>query len=914
MPPRRKTQSEADYREIFDAAGDALFVHDAETGEVVDINRKMTEMYGFRRDELDLLNAHLRTYEEPPYSFEDRIRHVKRAMEAGPFVIEWQAKHRDGHRFWVEVSLKRASIGGRDRILAAVRDIAQRKAAEEALRQSEVRYRAVVESQAELIIRIRLDGTVTFVNEAMCRFAGVAREALVGANAMSFLSEADQARVRGLIAATAPDRGPLAGETPIQVAPGRVQWMAWEGRGFFDEAGRLTELQAVCRDITERKAAEEALRQSEARYRAVVESQAELIFRELPDGTITFVNEAACRFMRMSRDQLVGTNVFAFLSEADRDEIRKIIASSTPDRPDSGGEHRVMVPPTGEVRWVQWTARGFFDDQGQPLEGQIVARDITDHKRAEEARQAAEAALRQERDRAQSYLEIAGVVLVALAADQTVTLINKKGCEVLGRGQEEIVGRNWFDTFVPQGVRDAAKAVFSELMRGRVQVAEYYENPVWTAKGEERLIAWHNTVLRDEAGRVVGTLSSGEDITDRKRLEEELREAQKMEAVGQLAGGIAHDFNNLMTGILCHAGLLKTGSKPGDEVHETAGIIEAAARRASDLTGQLLGFARRGKHQDVPVDLCETVRTVIRLVGVAMERRIRIEVDCPGGAVWTHGDPAQMEQVILNLAVNARDAMPAGGRMGFAIREVVLDPSTMLRVALSGSKGDEKACAGRAGAKPGRYVCVAVSDTGCGIPDEIRGHLFEPFFTTKPLGKGIGMGLAMVYGIAKNHGGWVEVTSQVDRGSTFTVYLPVSAAPRPQERRRPEPSTCGVGCILLVDDDEAIRQGASRMLTAAGYRVASAANVDEALRAYDSFGCKVDLVIIDMVMPGGDGGACFHALRRLDPTVKAILCTAGGVDEAAARELLGEGMVGFIPKPFQMDQLAAAVRKALAGG
>jgi len=889
MPPRRKTQSEADYREIFDAAGDALFVHDPETGEVVDINRKVTEMYGFRRDELDLLNAHFRTYVGPPHSFEDRVRHIKRAMEAGPFVFEWLAKHRDGHRFWVEVSLKRAFIGGCDRILAAVRDITQRKAAEEALRQSEARSRAVVESQTEMIIRVRPDGTVTFVNEAMCRFAGVAREALVGANAMLFLSEADQARVRGLIAATASDRGPLTGETAIQVAPGRVQWMAWEGRGFFDEAGCPTEFQAVCRDITERKAAEEALGRSEEKWRSLFEQTLDGISVIGQEGIIE-VNEAYARVHGRPKAELIGHPVWDFLLPHEKDRAQRRIAELLKGpAPDRINQYQ-LVRPDGTTAWMEVRSRAATWD-GKPAI-QSITRDITERK-------AAEAARRQERDRAQSYLEIAGVVLVALAADQTVTLINKKGCEVLGRGQEEIVGRNWFDTFVPQGVRDAAKAVFSELMGGRVQVAEYNENPVWTAKGEERLIAWHNTVLRDEAGRVVGTLSSGEDITDRKRLEEELREAQKMEAVGQLAGGIAHDFNNLMTGVLCHAGLLKAASRPGDEVHETAGIIEAAARRASDLTGQLLGFARRGKHQDVPVDLCETVRTVIRLVGGAMDPRIRIEVDGPGGAVWTHGDPAQMEQVILNLAVNARDAMPAGGRMGFAIREVVLD---------------EKACAGRAGAKPGRHVCVAVSDTGCGIPDEIRGHLFEPFFTTKPLGKGIGMGLAMVYGIAKNHGGWVEVTSQVDRGSTFTVYLPVSAAPRPQERRRPEPSTCGVGCILLVDDDAAIRQGASRMLTAAGYRVASAANVDEALRAYDSLGCKVDLVIIDMVMPGGDGGACFHALRRLDPTVKAILCTAGGVDEAAARELLGEGMVGFMPKPFQMDQLAAAVRKALAGG
>jgi len=886
-PARGGPGSEADYREMFGAANDALFILDAETYEVIDINRKTTELYGFRRDELDLLNAHFRTYADPPHSFEDRVRHVKRAMEAGPFVVEWQAKHRDDHRFWVEVSLKRASIGGRDRILAAVRDITDRKQAEEALRQSEARYRAVVESQTELIIRLRPDGTVTFVNDAMCRFAGVAREALVGANAMSFLSEADQARVRCLIAATVPGRLPLAGETPIQVAPGRVQWMAWEGRGFFDEAGRLTELQAVCRDVTERKAAEGALSQSEARYRAVVEAQTELVVRFTGAGVLTFVNDAYCRYFGKTRDELIGASFLPWLPPEDREAAARRFDAITVADPVVEHEHRAIMP-SGEVRWMHWFNRGIFDSQGRLIEVQATGRDITDRK-------AAEAALRQSEVNYRLLFEN-NLNGIAIISEGRVLRANKAFCDVHRIAPEAVVGKAITDLVHP----DDHERVLRDLKAMSKGEPVNREGNFFIVRGDGTAgwVELHVGQMMWEGKPAYLTIV--QDITDRKRLEEELREAQKMEAVGQLAGGIAHDFNNLMTGVLCHAGLLKAASRPGDEVHETAGIIEAAARRASDLTGQLLGFARRGKHQDVPVDLCETVRAVVRLVGGTMDPGIRVEVDCPEGAVWTHGDPAQMEQVILNLAVNARDAMPAGGRMGFAVRQVALE---------------EKACAGRPGAKPGRYASVAVSDTGHGISEEIRSHLFEPFFTTKPLGKGIGMGLAMVYGIAKNHGGWVEVTSQVGRGSTFTVYLPVSAAPRPRPPKAgPEPSDRGVGCILLVDDNAAIRQGASRMLTAAGYRVASAASTDEALRAYDSLGCKVDLVIIDMVMPGGGGRECFHALRRLDPGVKAILCTAGGADEAAARELLGEGMAGFLPKPFQMDQLAAAVGEALAGG
>jgi nitrogen-specific signal transduction histidine kinase/CheY-like chemotaxis protein len=410
-----------------------------------------------------------------------------------------------------------------------------------------------------------------------------------------------------------------------------------------------------------------------------------------------------------------------------------------------------------------------------------------------------------------------------------------------------------------------------------------------------------------------------QDITERVRLENDLREVQKMEAVGQLAGGIAHDFNNLLTGILCSAQLLKTGPGVPKAVYETADVIEKAACRAAELTSQLLGFARRGKHQDIPVDLGASIRTVIQLMGGAIDPRVAVEAALPPEPVWVHGDPNQMEQVVLNLAMNARDAMSGGGRLTFAAEPIDLDAA---------------ACAGRPGARPGRYVVLRVSDTGCGIGEEIRDRIFEPFFTTKPVGKGTGMGLAMVYGITRNHGGWVEVDSTVGKGTTFRVYLPalVGKAPRriaegeggvAKKGRRPRASSGrrtapksprgapAVPCVLVVDDDEMVRKSLTRMLTSLGYSVVTAASGREAVATYGMFGSSVDVVIIDMAMPDLDGRECFQALHRLNPHVKAILCT-GGPGDAATRDMVGQGMVDFIQKPYQAEQLAAAIAKALA--
>ncbi len=884
-------QSESNYRAVFNSVNDILFVHDIETGDAVDFNQRASEVFGFGPGEIDLLNAHFRREADPPYSYEDQMRWLRKTAEGPPQVFEWLAGDRNGRRFWVEVSVRRATIGARDRLLAVLRDIGDRKQAEEALRRSEEQHRLLFEQSVDGIIVGGVGGCIVSANPAMCRILGRPPNEIVGSNVLSHIHPDDLpiARKRADVLKSA--AAPLPGQVYRLVRPDgapvwvemRSQRLQWEGRpGFL----------IIVRDITERRQAEEALRASEARYRAVVEFQTELICRFTEGGTLTFVNEAYCRYFGKRREELIGVSFLPMIPEADRASVRERLASIRRDHAVVTHEHRAVLP-SGEIRWMHWTNHGLFDDQGRLVECQAIGRDITERRQTEEALRSSEARYR-------AIVEDQTEMITRFTPDGRATFVNEALCRFFGKPRDQILGHAFMPHVHPDDVPLVEAAIGSLTPEHPV---ETHENRNLMPSGEVRWMQWTNRGIFDAQGRMVEVQAVGRDVTERVRLEEELAEALKMEAVGQLAGGIAHDFNNLMTGILCHAGLLKDNPGPAEDVREAAGLIEGAARRAAELTSRLLGFARRGKLQDVPVDLNAAVETTVSLLRRSLDSRIRVRTCFQADRAVVRGDPVQMEQVVLNLAFNARDAMPEGGDMVF---------TTEVRD-LTEAEG-----AGHPRAAPGPHVVLAVQDTGCGIPDEIRDRIFEPFFTTKPRGRGTGMGLAMVYGIARNHGGWVDVDTAVGRGSTFRVFLPEAheeapdaepAAEAPPSARAGVPAT-GPGRILVVDDEALVRNVVDRMLTGLGYKVVTADDGRQAAELYRRFHRDIDLVIVDMVMPEMDGRECFRALRGIDPAVRVILST-GQAGEGTIQDVLDEGMVGFVQKPYQAAQLAEAVRRAL---
>ncbi|MBN2209067.1 MAG: PAS domain S-box protein [Candidatus Coatesbacteria bacterium] len=389
------------------------------------------------------------------------------------------------------------------------------------------------------------------------------------------------------------------------------------------------------------------------------------------------------------------------------------------------------------------------------------------------------------------------------------------------------------------------------------------------------------------------------DVSEHQQLEERRRHSQKIEAVGELAGGIAHDFNNLLTGILGHANLIKLDAEPGSSIYDAAETIEKTSQRASELTQQLLGFARRGQHQIVPIDMHRTIKDVVKLITPTFDRSIRITLDLTARNSTVVGDPGQIQQALMNLAVNARDAMPDGGELTFHSEVVDLNPGE---------------CDALPGLSPGRYLVVEVVDTGIGIPDDVQSRVFEPFFTTKKQGEGIGMGLAMVYGIVSNHGGCVRIKSSPGEGATFRLFLPLEKGKATDTAARSEGELLGgTERILLVEDEAVVRNVTSHVLRRLGYQVETVANGAEAVSYYRSHHGEIDLVIIDMIMPEMGGGECFEALKRLNPNVKAILAT-GYSTNGKAQNILNAGVRRLIQKPFRMSVLATAVRDVLDEG
>jgi two-component system cell cycle sensor histidine kinase/response regulator CckA len=385
------------------------------------------------------------------------------------------------------------------------------------------------------------------------------------------------------------------------------------------------------------------------------------------------------------------------------------------------------------------------------------------------------------------------------------------------------------------------------------------------------------------------------DISERRMLEERLRRSAKMQAIGDLAGGVAHEFNNMLTGILGYANMLRLTAEPGTAVHESARTIEKAAERAADLTRKLLAFAGRGRQRRDAVNLHEVIAEAIAQFRQTLSDNISVSFEMNSEDIVITGDAGQLEQVILNLAINARNAMPSGGQIKLATATAEIEPGRMPAPA----------------PKPGAYAVVTVSDTGAGIPPEDMERIFEPFFTTR--GRGTGMGLAMVYGTVKNHGGFTRVESQPGAGSTFEIYLPLERCDECEQPRRETPPSRDVasGRILVIDDEDLVREVARSVLEASGYDVVDFSNGREAVEYYRDHGDKVDLVLIDMMMPEMSGRECFRALRDIDPGVRAVLSTGYGAD-GEAREIVEEGMVGLVLKPFGRGALVKTVREALA--
>ena len=645
-------------------------------------------------------------------------------------------------------------------------------------------------------------------------------------------------------------------------------------------------------DLEVLRHSEQKIRESESRLRMLVEQMPAVMWSTDRDLRFLSSEGSALQYLGLAPGEIVGKTLYEFFGTDDRDFLP--IA-------------RHLRALAGEsVAYVQdWQGRVYESyvepmyDKNRAIVGCVgLALDVTERHRAEIAGKQSEA-------REHAILETALDAIVSVDEASRIVEFNPAAEQMFGYTREEALGKELAALLIPGHLRDSHRQGFQRYMttgESRV-VGHRVETTAMRKDGTEFPVELAITrVPLDGPIRFTGFIR---DLTDRKKTEaalrereEQLRQSQKMEAIGTLAGGVAHDFNNILTAIVGYAGLLQRNAPSPDGVRKAAEVMEKAARRGASLTQQLLGFARKGKNQSIPVDLAATVEEVIGLLQRTIEKDITIHRAYGVPRAVVVGDPDQIQQVVLNLAVNARDAMPHGGELTVEISAVDLS---------------EADCQCQPGTKPGPYIRLALTDSGCGIPPEVLGRIFEPFFTTKELGKGTGMGLAMVYGIVQNHGGAIGVRSVVGMGTTVEVHLPtgpdlpmLESAPAAGEAR------AGSGRILVVDDEESVREVAVDVLRNLGYDVVPAASGAEAVRYFADAHAVVDAVLLDLAMPDMGGRECFHALKEIDPDVRAVLCTGYGFN-VATQQLVDEGMVAIVAKPYAIDQLSQAIALAVRG-
>jgi PAS domain S-box-containing protein len=521
-----------------------------------------------------------------------------------------------------------------------------------------------------------------------------------------------------------------------------------------------------------------------------------------------------------------------------------------------------------------------------------VARAL-DLKRAHDERARAEQALQQSEERYRTLVEGVRDVIFALAPDGTITSLNPAFTAITGWPAAEWLGKP-FDQLVHPEDLPLTLELLGRAIQGHPLPAR--ELRVRTAGGDYRVAEFAATAQRKD-GRLVEILGIGRDVTERVQLEHQLRQAQKMEAVGRLAGGIAHDFNNILTAITGYADLLLEDLAPSDPRRQDAVEIRNAADRAAGLTRQLLAFSRQQVLQARVLDLnalvSELEKMLTRLLGEDVSLVVRL--DPALGRV--RGDPSQLEQVVMNLAVNARDAMPAGGQLAIETANVDLD---------------EGFAREHYPARPGRYVLLAVSDTGTGMTAEVQAHLFEPFFTTKEKGKGTGLGLATVYGIVKQSGGFIWVYTEVGRGTTFKIYLPRVDAPAepPAESAAAAAALRGSETILLAEDEAPVRAVARQVLERYGYTVLEAPSAEAALDLAERYSGTIHLLLTDVVMPGMSGRDLADRLAAVRPGTRVVYMSGYTDDTILRAGLLGRD-VAYVQKPFTPEAIARKVREVL---
>ena len=938
--------SEARYRTLVENAPEAILVVDGDANRIVDFNLNALALFGYSAEEMQQLSPEdlsLSRLPDGKESAEDFRLSQKRVLAGEVLDFERSLKRQGGNEFFADVRLVRLPSKDRNLVRASITDITERKHAEQRLRQREYEYQVLFESSGDAILLME-DGCFRHCNLKAVELFGLPR------------AELCHRRPEDLSPPEQPDGENSAEKAARLIEAAKAehhQAFEWRHRRSdgteFDAEVTLTAVQvggtglvqSVIRDITLRKQTEQELR-FRSEFEALVSTVSARLLSLAPSAA-DMCDESAlaeiCQFIHAD-----GGAVFLFsddlrhaalahlwtngafeigkegLSRIPIEPSRECLATladgqvqSVPDidhfsetaglliptlQSNGVGAH-VQVPMVSLDRIIgclvfgsrqrirQWTK----DDLAVlKVAGQIFTTAF--HRRmADSALQASERNYRE-------LVQNASSIILRMNTSGQITFLNRFGLEFFGFKSQEILGRNIAGTIFPAGEHgfDASGRLIRSARRNPLD-PEALETENVRLGGERVRVAWTSKAILDTDGNILEILCIGNDVTEMRRLEEQFRQVQKMEAVGRLAGGVAHDFNNLLTVINGYTDLTLKKIAKDDPLQRNLVEIRKAGERAGSLTQQLLAFSRRQVSMPRPTNVSAVVNDLtgmlLRLVGEDVQIEARLESPLP----LVKLDAGQLNQVLINLVVNARDAMPSGGRLTIATvaAEVRLGHSADL------------------GIPPGRYVVLSVADTGVGIDEETRLHIFEPFYTTKGSSEGTGLGLSTVYGIVKQHGGHIRVETSVGSGSTFLIYFPVSGEPAEDETTGVghTEELQGAGTILVVEDQEEVRRLACEVLRDFGYTVLEAAGGEEGLRLAASHQDPIHLLLTDIVMPGKSGHVFAREFLAMRPLTKVIFMSGYAADMKASSDLLASG-ADFLQKPFSPEALGEKVRSSLS--
>ena len=870
---------------ILENAPVGIAVYDPE-GRLVDPNAAYQRICGYSAEELK--GKKFTDYTHPDDVAKNLQLYEQFASgELQSYEIEKRYIRKDGKIIWVRVIVSRINEQFN---VGIIEDITERKQAQEALGESERFLRMVIDLVPHLIFVKDEESRYVLVNQACAEAYGTTPLQMVGRYTSEIVSNPDYAEMfmradREVIESGKPKFIP---EEAIRDTSGGMRFHQTNKVPFVRSTTGETALIGVSVDITDHKRAEQALRESEEKFRLLLNSTAEAIYGVDLQGNCTICNPACLRLLGyQAPEDLLGKNMHKVMHHSHANGVPypqqecQIYTSFREGKPSHVTDEVLWRADGTSFPAEYWS---YPMHKGAELIGSVVTfLDISDRKRAEQS-------LRQSEERYRVLFD-RNLAAVFHSSGGKLLDCNEAMCRMFGYSREEMLALDLRTLYCDVNDRDTGQKLLYQngyLKNNQVELRR--------KDGIVITVLANLNVLHEEGRQAPGVVGVMLEITEVRRLQERLLQSQKLEAIGRLAGGVAHDFNNLLMVITSYTEMLQSRLASDDQARTDTQQVLKAADRAASLTQQMLAFSRKQMLSPKILDLNsvvdETAKMLKRLIGENIE--LRFAWSKP---LWRiMADPGQMAQVLMNLSINARDAMPRGGTLTIATGNVSVDEGGIER---------------RLYVSPGDYVRLSVTDTGIGISKDLQQRIFDPFFTTKEVGKGTGLGLATVYGIVKQSGGYLWVNSELGHGSCFTVLLPrVMHAIVPDMPAKSEAQPRGAGTLLVAEDEEALREAMCDYLRSLGYTVLAASSGKAALSAASEHEGRIDLLITDLVMPGISGRELSQILGGLRPDLKTI-CMSGYSDDAVLRQGIHEMGETFLQKPFSLGTLARKVRDTL---